>query len=203
MTPTAHADAAPPAWAAAILPLLLPRDEAETVTGDLVEHYHESVFPASGRLAADAWFVRQVAGFVLRVPLAWSLLVAAFIAGRFALDTFVPPASYFQRSFFTTWSSIALYLLAGGWAARRTGLARAGVLAAVTAHALGWTISGLMTIALFVGVIRNDPAMLTLFHQTGGWGEQWFLPLMLTPVVVALGALGGACGRLFAKRPRT
>lgn len=194
--------ARPPRWAIAVLPWLLPSDEAETVAGDLIEEYRDSVLPALGRRPADVWFVRQVAGFVWRAPVVWGLLVAMFISGRFLLDTFAPPVSYAQRSFFTTWSSVLLYLLAGVWGARRTGRAGTGVLVAVSAHAIGWVTSFAITVFVFVGVIRNEPGMLTLFRQTGDWGEQWFLPLMLLPFVIVLGSLGGVCGRSLAKRSR-
>ena len=194
--------ARPPRWAAAVLPWLLPSDEAETVAGDLIEEYRDSVLPALGRRPADVWFVRQVAGFVWRAPVVWGLLVAVFISGRFLLDTFAPPVSYAQRSFITTWTSVLLYLLAGAWGARRTGRARTGMLVAVSAHAIGWSMNAAVTAAIFVGVIRNDPAMLSLFRQTGGWGEQWLLPLMLLPFVIVLGSFGGVCGRLLAKRSR-
>jgi hypothetical protein len=195
--------AQPPRWAAALLESLLPSGEAETVVGDLIEEYRDAVLPARGRRQANIWFVRQVAGFAWRAPVVWGLVVAAFIAGRFVLDTFAPPASYAQRSFFTTWSSILLYLLAGAWGARRTGRVRSGMLVAVCAHSIGWSVSSAITGAIFVGVIRNDATMLNLFRETGGWGEQWLLPLMLLPFVLVLGSLGGVCGRSLAKRSRT
>ncbi len=44
--------------------------------------------------------------------------------------------------------------------------------------------------------------MLNLFYATGGWGEQWFLPLMLLPIVLALGAIGGVFGRTLGRRAR-
>jgi hypothetical protein len=189
-------------WTTAVLSLLMPADEAETIAGDLIEEYRDTVYPAVGKWRADFWLARQVAGFVWRVPLVWGLLVAAFIAGRFVADTFAPPVSYSARSFFTTWSSILLYLMAGAWGARRTGHVRTGVLLAAGAHAIGWALSGVVTIALFVGVIRNRPEMLNLFHATGGWGEQWFLPLMLLPIVLAIGAIGGVFGRTLGRRAR-
>jgi hypothetical protein len=194
--------AAPPRWAAALLPLLLRADEAETVMGDLIEEYRDTVYPSSGRWRANAWFVGQVAGFAWRAAWVWGLLVAAFISGRFILDTFAPPASYYARSFFTTWSSILLYLLTGFWAARRTGRLRTGILIAVAAHAIGWSVNAAMTAAIYVGVIRDQPAMLSLFRETGGWGEQWFLPLMLLPFVLVLGSAGGAFGRFLSGRTR-
>jgi len=194
--------AQPPRWAAALLAWIFPPDDAETVGGDLLEEYRDAVLPARGERQADVWFVRQVAGLIWRAPVGWGLVIAAFIAGRFVLDTLAPPASYSQRSFFTTWSSILLYLLAGAWAARRTGRALTGTLVAVCAHVVGWSLSVVVTGAIFVGVIRNDPAMLNLFRETGGWGEQWLLPLMLLPVVLVLGSLGGVAGRSLAKRSR-
>ncbi len=189
-------------WTMAVLSLLMPPDEAETVAGDLIEEYRDSVYPAAGRWRAELWLARQVAGFLWRAPLAWGSLVAVFIAGRFVADTFAPPASYAARSFFTTWSSIALYLVAGAWGGRRSGRVLAGVLLAAGAHAIGWALSGIVTIALFMGVIRNEPAMLNVFYATGGWGEQWFLPLMLLPIVLALGAIGGLLGRTLARPAR-
>jgi hypothetical protein len=197
-----HELAAPPRWAAALLPLLLRADEAETVTGDLIEEYRDTVYPSSGRWRADAWFVRQVAGFAWRAAWVWGLLIAVFISGRFILDTFAPPASYYARSAFTTWSSILLYLFAGFWAARRTGRGRTGVLVAVAAHTIGWSVNAAMTAAIFVGVIRQQPVMLRLFQETGGWGEQWLLPLMLLPFVLVLGSAGGAFGKSLAGRAR-
>jgi hypothetical protein len=190
---------APPRWAAALLPLLLAPDDAETVLGDLIEEYREAILPSIGERRANHWFVREVAGIVCRGPLVWGLLVGASLAGRFALDTFAPPTDYALRSFVTTWSSIVLYLLAGAWGARQAGHARAGVIVALTAHAIGWSANALFTGALFVGVIRHEPAMRSLFEQTGGWGEQWLLPLMLVPFVLVLGSVGGMFGRSLAR----
>jgi hypothetical protein len=187
--------AKPPRWAVAILPLLLRSAEAETVTGDLIEEYRDAVYPASGEWRADLWFVRQVAGFAWRAAAPWGLLLAAFMSGRFVLDTFAPPVSYSARSFFTTWSAILLYLLAAAWASSRTGRAGTGMLIALGAHAVGWSVNVAITAAVFMGVIRNEPAMLSLFQQTGGWGEQWLLPLMLLPIVTVLGSAGGLLGR--------
>ena len=194
--------AQPPRWAVALLRLLLRPDDAETVTGDLIEEYRDTVYPASGRWQADMWFARQTAGFAWRAAAPWGLLLAAFMSGRFALDTFAPPTSYGARSFFSTWSAILVYLLAAAWGARRTGRAGTGTLVALGAHAIGWIVNAAITAAIFIGVIRNEPAMLRLFQETGGWGEQWLLPLMLLPIVVALGWAGGAVGRSIARRAR-
>jgi hypothetical protein len=185
-----------------LLSLFLPPDEAETVGGDLIEEYQDSILPAIGKPRADRWLVRQVAGFVWRAPAAWAILVAVCMAGRFSLDTFAPPDDYHLRSFFTTWSAILIYLAAGAWAAHRTGRARSGTIVAVLSHLAGHAMSVGITAMVFVGVIRDEPARRLLFDQTGGWGEQWFIPLMLLPIVALLGWLGGTFGRAVATRAR-
>jgi hypothetical protein len=194
--------AAPPRWAVALLPLLLRADEAETVTGDLIEEYRDTVYPLSGRWRADAWFVRQVAGFAWRTASLWGLLLAAFMTGRFLLDTFAPPANWGPRSSVTTWSVILLYLIAGAWAARRTGRARTGAVVAIGTHLISCLVGAPIHIAVFLAVIQRQPKMLNLFYQTGGWGEEWALPVMLLPVVFVLGLVGGAFGKSLAGRAR-
>ncbi len=173
------------------LRLLLDPVNAETVSGDLIEEYRESIYPRKGKRGADLWFLRQVAGFAWRSAFLSSLVVAALVSGRFVLDTFAPPTNWGPRSAFTTWSSILLYLIVGFWAARRTGLVRTGILIAVSTHLIAHALSIVMTAALFFTVIRHNSAMLASFYQTGGWGEQWALPLMVLPIVFGLGCIGG------------
>jgi hypothetical protein len=57
-------------------------------------------------------------------------------------------------------------------------------------------------IALFVIAIQHDPKRLELFYATGGWGEEWGIPLMLVPVVLVLGTVGGVVGKLLGQAPR-
>ncbi len=113
----------PPRWAEAVLRLLLRPDDVESVSGDLLEEYRESVYPSRGWWRADVWYVRQVIGFVARMPLMWGLVFAACMAGRDLLDTFAPPVNWGPRSAVTTWSAIALFVLVGAAGAWRTGRA--------------------------------------------------------------------------------
>src|SRR5215467_8681301 len=57
----------PPRWAEMLLRFFLPSGTAETVSGDLLEAYRDSVYPQLGSWRADLWFVRQVAGYILRI----------------------------------------------------------------------------------------------------------------------------------------
>jgi hypothetical protein len=97
---------------------------------------------------------------------------------------------------------ILLYLVAGAWGARRTGRARTGAVVAIGTHVIASAVSTIVIVGVFVGVIRHQPAMLSLFQQTGGWDEVWVLPLMVLPVVTMMGALGGVFGRSLAGRAR-
>ena len=196
----------PPRWAEAVLRVLLRPDVAETVSGDLLEEYRDTVFPSRGRRRADMWYAAQVTRFMLHTPLIWGLVLAAFLSARTLFDTFAPPADYSwaARSAFTTWSSITLYVFAAAWAAWRTGRASSGPLVALVTHVIGWTLRAVFDTVLFVSVVRYNPKMLDLFEITGGWGEEWGVPLMLLPIVVVLGTLGGVVGKsLGAGRTRT
>ena len=88
-----------------------------------------------------------------------------------------------------------ILIVIGFWAARRTRHVRTGTLIAVSTHLMAHALSIVVTVVLFFAVIRHDSAMLTLFYQTGGWDEVWTLPLMVLPVVFALGSIGGFLGR--------
>jgi hypothetical protein len=137
------------------------------------------------RLQSAAW----------RSALLGSAVLATLVSGRFAYDTFAPPSNWGPRSAFSTWSAIAVYLVVGFWAARRTRRATTGILVAVTTHVMAHAMSISVALAIFFAAIRHDPAMLVLFNQTGGWDEVWALPLMVLPVVAVLGSIGGLAGR--------
>ena len=51
---------------------LLPVRDRDTVSGDLMEEYRETVRPGRSRLAADAWYVGQVSRFAWR-PALWGV----------------------------------------------------------------------------------------------------------------------------------
>ena len=70
----AHSDARPPRWAEAILRLLLKPEDRESVSGDLLEEYRETIVPALGS-AADRWYVRQVASFLFRASWTWGAIL--------------------------------------------------------------------------------------------------------------------------------
>jgi hypothetical protein len=88
-TRTPPEDVHPPAWAEAVLRALLEARNRDTVSGDLLEEYRETIVPARSGLGARMWYIRQVASFVTRVGLTqaaigWSREGAMFdkLAGK-------------------------------------------------------------------------------------------------------------------------
>src|SRR5262245_45225570 len=92
------ADIRPPRWADALLQACLSPEEAETQSGDLLEAYRDSTYPARGRWRADLWYVRQVVGYVLRAKgmglRNWILAGLALCVFTIALSLFMYPALF-------------------------------------------------------------------------------------------------------------
>jgi hypothetical protein len=88
----------PPAWAEALLRISLEPSDRETVSGDLLEEYRESVIPERGSRGADTWYLRQVAGFLWRVTWFWAVLFAGASLTRTRYDWLVPTTDFVLRS---------------------------------------------------------------------------------------------------------
>jgi hypothetical protein len=115
MTPKRELQATPPRWAEWLLRLTLKRADRESVSGDLLEEYRDTVVPARGQSAADVWYLRQVAGFMWRATWVWAVLFSGAFVIRQAVDFFIPTHEFYVRSFWTTYTAVAL------WRRRRSG----------------------------------------------------------------------------------
>jgi hypothetical protein len=194
--------AAPPSWEQSLLTLLLPPADQERHPKDLLEEYRDSRLPTFGQRRADWWFFRHVAGLLWRASWPWATVVGALCTGRVLLDAFAPPIDWGPRSTFSTFSAIATYLLAGVWSAWRTQHVRTGALVAVAAHVCGEALAIAVTLVLYFGVIRYDVRMLDTFQRIGGFDETLGLPLLLLPIVAALGSAGGVLGKMLGRTVR-
>jgi hypothetical protein len=94
---TPHSEARPPRWAEALLRVLLKPRQRESVSGDLLEEYRDSIVPARGR-AADWWYIRQVIWYLLQASWVWGTLMGSALVIRYLLDTLLPPADYWLRA---------------------------------------------------------------------------------------------------------
>jgi hypothetical protein len=79
----------PPLWAETFLRMLLAQRSEDTIAGDLLEEYRESVLPAVGTFRARIWYLRQVMSFLnvadamdvaakISKPLLWGVTAALF-----------------------------------------------------------------------------------------------------------------------------
>lgn len=182
-------DGTPPRWAERLLEWLLDSEDRQTVPGDLLEEYRLHVLPARGEAAADAWYIRQVAGFQLRATWPWALAFSAAYIARVVMDCLAPPADFHARAAVSTTIAIALLLGVGSRASWRTGSVAGGTLAAATTAVLASIVS-----VASVGVmlsIRHDPSTLDALARSGGVDEAFALPVLLVVPATIIGVLGG------------
>jgi hypothetical protein len=190
---TAHSNARPPRWAESLLRLLLKPEDRESVSGDLLEEYRETIVPTLGS-AADRWYVRQVASFLVRASWLWGGILGAALVVRYLFDTLVPPTDYFLRATILTYTIMASCLLTGFSTAWRGRSMRAGIVISFSAATIGALISIVGTGVILA--IWHDPATLDAWRRSGGLQEAFIdVPLKLVAIGVTLG-FGGA---LFGK----
>jgi hypothetical protein len=188
----------PPAWAESVLQMILRPDDRDSVSGDLLEEYRESIVPARGR-KAYRWYVRQVAWYVLRATWAWGALVAAICLWRYLIDTLAPihytPGVVALRSAIMSWALIATFISGAAWHAWRTGHPVGAVFLTLVTAYVGAVIAMAGTAVLFA--LRHDPATIAAIDASGGRGELWAIPLVLQPVIaIVLGSVGAVAGYL-------
>jgi hypothetical protein len=190
--------ALPPRWADSLLLMLLPREDRESVSGDLLEEYRESIVPTLGR-AADTWYVRHVAAYVLRVTWAWAAIVGAILLTRYLFDSLVPaqytPGVIHPRSAMMSYSLMATFALGSGWQAWRSGHVRSGMVVALAAALFGGALSALGTLACLA--VWHDPETLRAVQGSGGFAETlWGVPPLLIPIGLTTGSTGAIAARL-------
>jgi hypothetical protein len=184
----------PPQWVDLVLRVILPLQDCQTVSGDLLEEYRERIYPARGKYRADFWYVGQVSGFAWRANRTWAGLLGGAVVTRTALDWLVPTADFNARSTVSTIVSAGIFVFAGFWAARRSSSLRAGTIAGVLTALIAAVISILGAGLLLA--IRHNPATLAVIEGSGGLREVFTLPLLLIVPGALLSTLGGLVCRL-------
>jgi hypothetical protein len=187
----------PPAWAESLLRLFLTPHDRDSVSGDLLEEYRESIVPVLGA-RANRWYVRQVGWYVLRASWVWGAIIAAICVTRYLFDTLLPihytPGVIAQRSAVMSWALMATFASAGAWQAWRSGYARAGILVAVLAALIGGWVATVGTLACLA--VWHDPETMRAIDSSGGLDEA----LPIVPVLLMMiGGITGTAGALFGK----
>jgi len=178
---------APPAWADTWLRLLLPARDRETVSGDLMEEYRESVRPTRSQLAADAWYVGQVSRFAWRIGL-WALLLATLYVGRTIWDWFAPTTNFAPRAQMTTLTMISTLLVIGASSRLRTQSVTAGIVS--TASAL--LVAAIVDVVAIAAIYWNwrSAELVANINGSGGLQEALTLPIMMIVPGTIIGTLG-------------
>jgi hypothetical protein len=188
-----NTDSRPPRWAESVLRLLLRPADRETVSGDLLEAYRDTVVPSRGQASADRWYVRQVAGFAWRSLWVWIVAIAAADLARAAIDWFVPTHDFHVRSAVTTWVAVGLFSTVGFVAAWRARDIRAATLAGFLTGVSTAVASGAG--ALLLLAIWHDPQTLAAIDASGGLAEALTLPAMIVVPATTLATMAGVLGR--------
>jgi len=186
------ANATPPGWAEVLLRAFLTPGDSESVSGDLLEQYRESVRPARGRRRADIWYVTQALGFVWRNARLWAALFAVAFIARTALDWLVPPADFHARATVSTVLGAGIVLLAGFWTASRSGSLAAGPVIGVATAVLAAPMEVMGALTLLAG--WHDPITMAAIRGSGGLEEVLALPVLMVLPGLVLGTIGGSLG---------
>ena len=175
-----------------MLRLVLRPGDFDSVSGDLLEEYRESVHPVRGQRTADLWYVTQVFGFVSPGARLLGAVFGMAFAARTALDWFVPPLDFHTRANVSTDLGVGIMLVTGSWAAWRCRSVVAGTLAGVATALVGAVVSIVGAAALLA--IWHDPQTLAAIRVSGGLGEVFTLPVMMVLPGLLLGTIGGLAG---------
>lgn len=186
-------DTRPPAWADALLRLLLKPADRESVSGDLLEEYRVAIVPARGSRAADRWYILQAGGFLWRATWIWALMFSGAFLARTAYDWCVPTHDFVARSVVTTWVAVTIIATVAFSAAWRSRSVAAGVLTAVAAS----QIAALMSVvgAALLLAMWHDRQTQQAIVASGGPGEVFTLPFMMIIPAAIVGTAGALLGK--------
>jgi hypothetical protein len=181
--------------------MVLAQKNRDSVSGDLLEAYRDAIVPARGPVAADAWYVRQVAGFVWRATWPWALVFSGAFVARNAVDWLIPTTDFHLRSEITTFLAIGTLALTGFWTAWRSGSAIAGLLITILTSQIAamFSVAG----ATLLLALLHSPSVERNIAGSGGIEEVYVLPfLMIVPatIVGTVSAIAGRIGRMLLQR---
>jgi hypothetical protein len=175
-------DVNPPRWAEGLLRLLSRPSDRDSISGDFLEEYRMVRRPELGRLGANTWYILHVLSVTGRVlgPFA-VMMIALKSLTRFVP---VPNASLLQVPGVSA-QDAAVCLMSGYYVSQRTGLIRAGALAAAVTNVIGVG----MILAVLVG---KEPMLVGLALRAHKF---LFFPSMFLLIGLAFGlAIGSFAG---------
>src|SRR5215471_17666388 len=72
-----------------MLRFLVRRRDRLTISGDLLEAYHDEILPTRGAMGARWWYARQILSFIS--PAGWALVLGIALNGWILVNTAVAP----------------------------------------------------------------------------------------------------------------
>jgi hypothetical protein len=187
-------------WAEALLRVLLPSRDRETVSGDLLEEYRDSVRPARSRVAANAWYVGQIAGYLWRD----SRVLGLVLLGAWVVSWFLPriPAALlgdavFTRGGFAVMLATALTpptLVLAGAGARASWRAQSAWTGLVMGFFVSVCFAVMLLVAYVVGVGLAQPQLLRFALTPESLRAVALMLVSTTGTGTAVAALGGFAG---------
>ena len=192
MTTKRELHVTPPRWAEWLLRLMLNRTDRESVSGDVLEEYRDTIVPARGQSAADVWYLRQVAGFMWRATWVWAVLFSGAFVIRQAVDFFIPTHEFYVRSLWTTYTAIALLAATSFWSAWRSGSFIAGIVVTIVMTQIAAVLS--VTGVTLLLAIWHDPATLKAAADSGGIEEAYVMPFIMIVPALIVGTVAATIG---------
>jgi hypothetical protein len=185
----------PPRWAEALVRSVIEPRHRESLSGDLLEEYRDTIVPSLGG-GARRWYVARALGFLWRAVWPWAWLIAAILVARGVVDMLVPThytrGVVHPRSRIMGEALVMVWVSSGLIAAWRFGRIRSGVLVAFSAAVAGGAMSvvgSLLSLALW-----HDPQTMDAIAHSGGLDEIYGVPLILVPVGTWFGIIGACAG---------
>jgi hypothetical protein len=198
-----------------VLRCLVRRRDRLTISGDLLEAYHDEILPTRGPIGARWWYARQILSFIS--PAGWALVLGVALNGWILVNTAVAPLA--------DDTGLEMPLILAGLlvvafavsvrSAKHAGFARAvlaGVVFGVVFCAIGY-VAALIRVNVFLDQIRDradwvglvarfDASGFTSFRAYANYEYTSGVPLMLAAGVV-LGAIGGSVAGLLNRSQRS
>ena len=167
----------------------------ESVSGDLLEEYRDTVIPARGQHGANVWYVSQVFRYGWRTTAVWATLFAGSFLTRDVMDWRLPTTDFHLRSTVSTSLAVGIFLLAGFWAASRSGSIKSGAIIGVVTATVAVPLQLVGSALLFA--VWHGPVTLAAIRASGGLAEVFTLPVLTMPPCVLISTIGGVMGATF------
>jgi hypothetical protein len=166
----------PPEFAETLLELALPANSRETVSGDLLEEYRDARVPLFGRVRANLWYLRQVAGIFLRAYWWFGAPLVLTLVIHDIFNAFRDPsgASYLERLVplpFPPLFAVAVFFIVAGYGSWRTRRWAGGFVAALGTFVMLWSSMAVWWAATFypfAQVQQSNPYWIQAWHWSLG-----------------------------------